>query len=82
MAIKVRFFASLREDTGLDHLEIAANDIAQQGITTATDVWMAATRGQPLPAQALCAINRDHAELGAAVNDGDEIAFFPPVTGG
>ena len=28
------------------------------------------------------AINQDVAEPGAAVNDGDEVAFFPPVTGG
>ncbi|HEY5237803.1 MAG TPA: molybdopterin converting factor subunit 1 [Rhizomicrobium sp.] len=28
------------------------------------------------------AVNREHVSFDAAVNDGDEIAFFPPVTGG
>ena len=29
-----------------------------------------------------CAVNQDHAGLEAGVKAGDEIAFFPPVTGG
>jgi sulfur-carrier protein len=28
------------------------------------------------------AVNQTHADFGAAICDGDEIAFFPPVTGG
>jgi sulfur-carrier protein len=28
------------------------------------------------------AVNREHAAFDAAVTEGDEIAFFPPVTGG
>ena len=28
------------------------------------------------------AVNQHHAALDAPVSDGDEIAFFPPVTGG
>jgi len=30
----------------------------------------------------LCAINQDMAELEDSVKAGDEVAFFPPVTGG
>jgi len=29
-----------------------------------------------------CAVNQDMAKLDAPIQDGDEIAFFPPVTGG
>jgi len=29
-----------------------------------------------------CAVNQDMAGLDAPITDGDEIAFFPPVTGG
>ncbi|MBU6297220.1 MAG: molybdopterin converting factor subunit 1 [Alphaproteobacteria bacterium] len=28
------------------------------------------------------AVNQEHASFDAPVNDGDEVAFFPPVTGG
>ena len=29
-----------------------------------------------------CAVNQDFARLDAAIGPGDEVAFFPPVTGG
>ncbi len=29
-----------------------------------------------------CAVNQDFAKLDATVADSDEVAFFPPVTGG
>jgi molybdopterin synthase sulfur carrier subunit len=29
-----------------------------------------------------CAVNQEHKGFDAAIADGDEIAFFPPVTGG
>ena len=29
-----------------------------------------------------CAVNQEHAPFGAALTDKDEVAFFPPVTGG
>jgi molybdopterin converting factor subunit 1 len=29
-----------------------------------------------------CAVNQDFAKPDAPVSDGDEVAFFPPVTGG
>ena len=28
------------------------------------------------------AVNQEHSGLDAAIGDGDEVAFFPPVTGG
>lgn len=29
-----------------------------------------------------CAVNQDFAQLDAVIGPGDEVAFFPPVTGG
>jgi molybdopterin synthase sulfur carrier subunit len=35
-----------------------------------------------LPPNTLAAVNMEYAELTQSVRDGDEVAFFPPVTGG
>ena len=77
MQLKVKFFASLAEQTGLTETTVEAQDM-----TTVEDVWMRATHQLPLPDNTLCAINMTHAQFTDAVSDGDEIAFFPPVTGG
>ena len=29
-----------------------------------------------------CAVNEDYARMTTALNDGDEVAFLPPVSGG
>ncbi|NND89467.1 MAG: molybdopterin synthase sulfur carrier subunit [Granulosicoccus sp.] len=77
MAIKVKFFASLREQQpeGLSQVEA-------EGVKTVSDVWERATATTLVPAQVLCAVNLEHREPHEAVSDGDEVAFFPPVTGG
>ncbi len=77
MSIKVRYFASLRETMGRVEESLAAD-----GIQTVADLWKAVNEGQPLPDNVLCAVNMEYAEPTAAVKDGDEVAFFPPVTGG
>ncbi len=77
MAIKIRYFASLREQLGVDEQIIAADNIF-----TVNDVWLSANADQPLPAELLYAVNMEYAQSETAVNDGDEVAFFPPVTGG
>jgi molybdopterin synthase sulfur carrier subunit len=78
MTIHVRFFASLREQVGRSEDELPAT-----GIKTVADVWTRATEGvAPLPGTVLYAVNMDYAQADAAVKDGDEVAFFPPVTGG
>ncbi len=75
MPIQVKFFASLREQLGRSVTEIAAVD-------TVAEAWQQATDGEPLPERILVAVNLDYATLDSAVKDGDEVAFFPPVTGG
>ena len=77
MAITIRYFASLREQLGVDELSIAADHI-----TTVSDVWTTANPDKPLPGHVLCAVNMDYAQPETVVKDGDEVAFFPPVTGG
>lgn len=77
MPIKVRFFASFRERVGRSEEAISAS-----GGLTVADVWARAAGGKPLPPNALAAVNMEYAALNREVKDGDEVAFFPPVTGG
>lgn len=78
MAVTVRLFAHLRERHGFGETTLEA----WHGGTVA-DVWQAATgETGPPPAHVLAAVNLDYAQHDAAVADGDEVAFFPPVTGG
>ncbi len=56
--------------------------LSPEGLDTVSDVWKAVSEGKPLPDQMLCAVNMEYASSESAVKDGDEVAFFPPVTGG
>lgn len=77
MPITVKFFARLREQVG------RAEDIIpyEPGLSV-TDVWKQATRGQSIPESLLVAVNMEYARGDVELRDGDEVAFFPPVTGG
>lgn len=76
MTVKVRFFAALREAVGKGEVEVEAG-----GACDVKQVWARAT-DLPLADHVLVAVNQSYASLEAAVADGDEVAFFPPVTGG
>ncbi|MDH5517135.1 MAG: molybdopterin converting factor subunit 1 [Gammaproteobacteria bacterium] len=77
MKINVKFFASLREQIGQSDLSISCDNAP-----TALQVWQQASSQPSMPANILCAINMEYVEPNTLVNDGDEVAFFPPVTGG
>ena len=77
MTITVKFFASLRETLKQDSCTVDSSDA-----TTAADVWRIATDNHEFPINTLIAINMDYAKPEQSVSDGDEVAFFPPVTGG
>lgn len=77
MAITVKFFASLREQVGID----SASRPCRDGVTPA-DLWREVVADRPLPGNVLVAVNMDYAAPDQPLKDGDEVAFFPPVTGG
>ncbi|MBF2760947.1 MAG: MoaD/ThiS family protein [Ectothiorhodospiraceae bacterium AqS1] len=75
--VRVKFFASLREEAGRGEVEVDPEQAK-----TAADAWRIATDGRPFPERALVAINLDYVDADAPIRSGDEVAFFPPVTGG
>lgn len=77
MTITVKFFASLREKLDRDSVTLNAGEAA-----TAADAWRIATDDHDFPPNTLIAINMEYASADQAIRDGDEVAFFPPVTGG
>lgn len=76
MSIRVKCFAALRRQTGVGQTELGH----RRGMTIG-DAWGALSSSPP-PPNILCARNFEYAGMRDAVEDGDEIAFFPPVTGG
>jgi len=77
MSIKVQYFASLKDAIGKSEDEITG-----EKSLSVKDVWDLSNQGHKLPENTLAAVNMDYAELNDNVSDGDEVAFFPPVTGG
>jgi len=77
MPIQVKYFAGLRERMGRAEESIPAN-----GVFTVADVWALVSQGRSLPSNTLVAVNMEYSDLARPVREGDEVAFFPPVTGG
>lgn len=77
MTINVKFFASLRETLGCADAEVGF-----QPNLSVEKVWQASTDNKPVIENTLCAVNQEYVSFTYIVEDGDEVAFFPPVTGG
>lgn len=80
--LKVLFFAQTRELIGTDEIIVeetfATADELREHLSQKGDKWALALEKGKL----LVAINQTLMPLESAVKSGDEIAFFPPVTGG
>ncbi|NOQ64733.1 MAG: molybdopterin synthase sulfur carrier subunit [Methyloprofundus sp.] len=77
MAIKIRYFASLKETVGRE-----SDCLEFEQKKTVAELWAIAVPTREMPANTLAAVNMEYVALEHQVVDGDEVAFFPPVTGG
>lgn len=77
MKITVKFFASLREQIGKSEATVSS-----ENTITVLQAWQQASGLGSMPENTLAAINMEYVTQDETVSDGDELAFFPPVTGG
>ena len=75
MTITIKYFASLREAQG-----VAERTFSSAEVHTVADVI--ARHELAFPENTLISVNQVYAYPETELNSGDEVAFFPPVTGG
>lgn len=80
MRVKIKFFSTLREvvDTAELDLDVSAETVGE--------LWSQLTLQFPklsqFSASRAMAINHEYAQAEQELRAGDEVAFFPPVSGG
>ena len=83
MLVTARFFASLREALGCESMPLEIGCATVAGARAALAIALTATQRDALAAPGVrVAVNQSLAQDDAALREGDEIAFLPPVTGG
>lgn len=81
---KVVYFASLRERLGLAEetvqldADISVSGLVDRLVEQHGETWKTVFHDS----QVMVAINQEMSDQEAMVSDADEVAFFPPVTGG
>lgn len=81
MKVRIRYFASFREITGLNEETLAVDE----GTTVAGVRSMLLARYprlQSVMERSLCAVNRGYVAAEATLHEGDELVFIPPMGGG
>lgn len=77
MKVKVKYFAGLK-----DRLGRAEEEIGIEAGTSVRDLWCRIANDDSLPDNVMTAVNMEYVQQDTLIRDGDEVAFFPPVTGG
>ena len=79
---KIIFFAQIRELVEIDSIILDANQVSilelLEQLSKRGDKWALAFKERVI----LCAVNQVLVDSNYIIQAGDEIAFFPPVTGG
>lgn len=81
--IRVLFLAQLREQLGIAELHVATERVVsiatlKQYLVASHPQWEQFLSNSKL----LAAVNHQYVKTDLAIKSGDEVAFFPPVTGG
>ena len=79
--IKVLFFASLKDivGTAIIEMELRENTLVKTIFETLKNQFPKLATYEPV---ILVAINQEYSSFESRVSSGDEVAFFPPVSGG
>ncbi|MCL5076224.1 MAG: molybdopterin converting factor subunit 1 [Chloroflexi bacterium] len=81
MKVKARFFAVYRQIVGQDVAEVDLPDGA-----SVSDLWEGLAKKHPQIQELLnvtaFAVNKEYVPWNTILNEGDEVVFVPPVSGG
>ena len=81
LIVRVKLFASYKEKAGMSDLEISLTDGA-----TVSDAARELLRLHPAisgdSSRLMIAVNEEYQEHDYPLNENDEVAFIPPVSGG
>ncbi len=84
MTVNIVFFASLRETLGVKSVDLSIPEpskvsaVIAQLVAEHSPDWLEILTAENIR----IAVNQDMINDDIVVSDGDEVAFFPPVTGG
>jgi molybdopterin converting factor subunit 1 len=81
MLVNLKFFASCREIVGVNGIQIEL----VEGTNTALLLDVVVKQFPQLSSQLQdisLAVNKSYIESDTVLNDGDEVAFLPPISGG
>lgn len=78
MNVTVKYFASMRDRMGRGE-EVVQLDPENP---TIADLLGKIDADNAMPQNTLIAVNQEYTDKSHVIKEGDEVAFFPPVTGG
>ncbi len=77
MVIVVKYFASISDAVGK-----TSEKIVLQHEMTVGEVWTDVSKNIKYVGKVMTAVNHEYVDENYLLRDEDEVAFFPPVTGG